>query len=82
MIDYQIRLVPFPTGKVQEAVTENTDGSYTIFVNKNLASIEQRRRCLHALKHIVGQDFEKYVADEVEQAAHRQIGEERRISCY
>lgn len=59
MIDYQVQLVKFPPGKASEAVTLNDDGSYTIFINKALSWENQQKKFLHALKHILGNDFEK-----------------------
>ena len=57
MIDYQVRLINFPPGNVREAVTENEDGSYTIFIEENLSQSERQREFLHAMKHIAGDDF-------------------------
>ena len=57
MIDYQVRLINFPSGKVREAVTENEDGSYTIFIEENLSQSERQREFLHAMRHIAGDDF-------------------------
>ena len=37
LIDYQVHLINFPTGKTKEAVTENEDGSYTIFIEEKLS---------------------------------------------
>lgn len=57
MIDYQVILINFPNGKTKEAVTENEDGSYTIFIEENLSLIERQKEFLHAMKHIAGNDF-------------------------
>ncbi|MFQ7080201.1 hypothetical protein [Sellimonas intestinalis] len=48
--DYQVYLLDGMT--VNEAVTENEDGSYTIFVNKNLCESKQIKAINHALNHI------------------------------
>ena len=49
MIDYQIVYIDIP---VKEMVTENEDGSYTIFVNKNISEEKQKKAIRHALSHI------------------------------
>lgn len=69
-IDYQIKLISFPTGKVREAVVSNEDGTFTIFIDESL-SLEQRyKRFLHAYEHLTGNDFEKCKADEIEHDTH------------
>lgn len=70
LIDYQIRLVQFPSGKVHESVTENEDGTYTIFIDSSLNSIEQRKQFVHAIRHIMEKDFEKTDVDKIEKCAH------------
>lgn len=70
MIDYQVRLIQFPPGRVKEAVTENEDGSYTIFIEQALSHEEQCKKFVHALKHILGDDFSKENVQEIEAAAH------------
>ena len=70
MIDYQVRLIDFPEGKVKEAVTENEDGTYTIFISTSLSCEEQRKSFLHALRHIENGDFDKTDADSIELYAH------------
>lgn len=70
MIDYQVRLIQFPPGSIKEAVTENEDGSYTIFIEQALSHEEQQKKFLHALKHITGNDFSKEDVQIIETAAH------------
>lgn len=70
MIDYQVRLIKFPPGKVKEAVTENEDGSYTIFIEENLSQSEREREFLHAMKHIAGDDFSSSDVQIIEYDAH------------
>ena len=53
-----------------EAVTENEDGSYTIFINDNLCETKKLNRIKHALKHICGNDFSKSDVQEIECRAH------------
>ena len=71
MFDYQVRLIPFPSGKVHESVTRNEDSSYTIFIDVNLPREGQRQRFLHALKHIMQNDFDMDDADKIERLAHK-----------
>lgn len=70
MIDYQVRLIKFPPGRTKEAVTENEDGSYTIFIEQALSHEEQRKKFLHALSHILGNDFSKDDVHQIERTAH------------
>lgn len=70
MIDYQVRLIKFPSGKVKEAVTENEDGSYTIFIDDALSRYEQQSAFMHALRHICGNDFDGADAQKIEYNAH------------
>ncbi len=69
-VDYNVQLIRFPTTKVHEAVTPNEDGSVTIFIDKNITYEEQKKRLLHALKHIQGNDFEKDDVQGIESDAH------------
>lgn len=70
LIDYQVRLINFPPGNVREAVTENEDGSYTIFIEENLSQSERQREFLHAMKHIAGDDFSNNDIQLIEYDAH------------
>lgn len=70
MIDYHVELIGFPSGKVHEAVTLNEDGSYTIFLDKNSTIEAQRKRFLHALKHIKKSDFQKDDIQKIETESH------------
>lgn len=71
LIDYQIQLIQFPNKKVKESVVENEDGSYTIFIESSLSKDQQRKAFRHAMKHILGDDFNKEcTADMIEFVAH------------
>lgn len=70
IIDYTVKLIKFPSGKVKEAVTENEDGSYTIFIDESLSREEQQKEFLHALSHITGDDFRKADTQKIERSAH------------
>ena len=61
----------FPNKKVKETVTPNEDGSYTIFIDGGLSKKEQENAFVHAMRHILENDFEKDIADVIEKYAHR-----------
>ena len=69
MIDYQVRLMNFPS-KAKEAVTENEDGTYTIFIDASLSRDEQRKSFIHAMHHIAGDDFLGEDVQCIEKIAH------------
>ena len=66
--DYQVYFLDGMT--VNEAVTENEDGSYTIFVNNNLCESNRLSAINHALSHIKNYDFGKDDVQEIESEAH------------
>ena len=68
MIDYQIFYLDGM--KTNEAVTENEDGSFTIFVNNNLCESKRLLAIQHAIRHISGNDFDKADVQEIECVAH------------
>lgn len=70
MIDYQVQLIRFPNTSAKEAVTENSDGSYTIFIEVSLSKEAQKEAFRHAMSHITGMDFDKLNIDEIEKMAH------------
>lgn len=67
--DVNIIFRDFPNyGK--EMVVLNEDGSYTVFINTRLNYEQQMKAYLHAMKHITGDDFQKYNVQEIECSAH------------
>ena len=70
LIDYQVHLINFPTGKTKEAVTENEDGSYTIFIEEKLSKEGREKGLLHAMEHIDNDEFFKYDIQKIEFDAH------------
>lgn len=64
-------------GKVSEAVTENEDGTYTIFIDAQLSPEAQRARYEHAMRHIHSFDFEKTDVQIIEAAAHKALEQGR-----
>lgn len=70
MIDYRVHFIKFPTSKVKEVVVENEDGSYTIFIDKELNREMQEEAFSHAMKHILGNDFSKEDVNKIELKTH------------
>lgn len=66
--DYQVFFMDGMT--VNEAITENEDGSFTIFINSNLCDSKRLKAINHAIRHITGRDFEKADIQEIEASAH------------
>ena len=73
MNDVYVHLLDFPNTKVSETVTENADGSYSIFLNSKMSFEKQKDAYNHALGHIVNLDFEKtgMNIDVIEAYAHK-----------
>lgn len=66
--DIFVKLLDIPCN---EAVTENSDGSFTIFVNQTLDRSGRIRAVAHALKHIRRNDFASdLTASEIEAETH------------
>ena len=70
-IDYQI--VYLDGMKTNEAVTENEDGSFTIFINDALCELKRIKAVQHALDHIGSDDFTKENVQEIESTAHKKV---------
>lgn len=66
--DYQIFLIDGM--KTNEVVTENEDGSYTIFIKKSLCDSKRLKAIKHAIKHIKENDFGKCDVQSIELNAH------------
>lgn len=82
-IDYQVRLINFPACRVKETVAENEDGSYTIFIDAALSRTEQQNAFLHAMKHILGDDFSGEDVNAIEELAHHaELPEELCLQAY
>jgi len=64
-IDYQVRFIKLGHN-VKEAVTKNSDDSYTIFIDNRLCKEAQNEAFLHAIKHILDNDFEKVDVNQIE----------------
>lgn len=70
--DINVNLIPWSNPKFKEAVTENEDGSYTIFINANMASNQIEQAYRHAMWHIAHHDFERADVQQIEAEAHEQ----------
>lgn len=70
LIEHQVIKLDMPT-KTKEAVTENEDGSYTIFINAKLNQERQRTAYIHAMRHILGNDFQKDDVQSIEYWTHK-----------
>ena len=53
---------------VEEQISFNSDGSFSIFINVKLNYERQMLAYQHAIQHIMQNDFSKADADEIEQA--------------
>ncbi|WP_251392829.1 hypothetical protein [Mediterraneibacter agrestimuris] len=69
--DYQIFFIN--DMNVNEVVTENEDGSFTIFVNSNLCESKRLKAIKHAFQHIMNRDFEQSNVQEIESYAHDMV---------
>lgn len=63
-------LMDMPIG-IEEQVTQNADGSYTVFLNSRYTYEHHVDCLLHALGHVQNRDFEKLDVQTVEAEAHR-----------
>ena len=68
--DVYVKLIDIPVTSCREAVTENPDGSYTIFISPRQAPNIQLEAYEHALEHIRNNDFEKENVQRIEAVAH------------
>ena len=65
-----VQVLDMKTCSGAELVTPNEDGSYTILINSRLSYEMQRAAFLHAMAHILNDDFEKENVQQIEAAAH------------
>lgn len=70
--DIFVYVIDLKSTKVSETVTQNDDGSYSIFLNARMSQEKQCDAYIHALGHILRMDFESEAsADILESIAHR-----------
>ena len=72
MEDINVQLMDMDT-KIPEQLVKNNDDSYTIFLNARLSQESRLKSYCHALKHILGSDFDKNDIQEIEEIAHNQV---------
>lgn len=68
--DIFVELIDFKGIPGYEMVTENEDGSYTIFLNARYSFERQQKACRHAYGHILNDDFETNDIQATEMQAH------------
>ncbi len=68
--DVNVFLRDFPNTKECEVITENSDGSYTIFLNSRMSHERQLNAYRHALEHIQNGDFQRQDVQQIELVAH------------
>lgn len=73
MEDVFVHVIDFKNTKVSEAVTVNSDGTYSIFINSRMDDSKQIDAYNHALKHIMNDDFSKTDVDAIEYEAHKEV---------
>ena len=69
LVDINVQMINCDTC-IKESIIPNSDGSYTIFINARQTREQQQISYNHALKHILGADFSKEIADKIEFDAH------------
>ncbi len=70
MAEVYIKVIDMDTC-IKEQVTQNHDGSYTIFLNARHSFESHMKSYLHAMEHIVNEDFgSELSADQLERIRH------------
>lgn len=65
-------VIDFPAPEPKEIVTENDDGSYSVFINAKQSQEQQKQSWIHALRHISDDDFCKSDVQSIEEEAHKE----------
>lgn len=55
--DFFVQLVPFPAGKIHGAVSPNSDGTFTMYIDSNASPDVQQDAYWHEYQHIAFDDF-------------------------
>ena len=63
-------LVDLPDG-INEMITPCADG-YTVYIDARLDMAHRRKAYRHAMKHVLGNDFDKTNVQEIEYEAHKE----------
>ena len=70
MTEVYIKVIDMDTC-IKEQVTQNQDGSYTIFLNARHSFESHMKSYIHAMEHIVNKDFDSEAsADQIEKIRH------------
>ena len=69
--DVNVILLDMGDTSTREVITENDDGSYTVFINARLSHNLQLESYQHAMRHIESEDFEKSDVQVIEHYAHQ-----------
>jgi len=77
MSDIYVYVVDMPA-RVREAVAQDDDGSYTIWINSLLSNEERGYAYEHAMLHIQRNDFQGGDVQRIEEECHATIQERRR----
>lgn len=72
MEDINVQLMDMDT-KIPEQLIKNNDDSYTIFLNARLSQESRLKSYRHALRHILGNDFENDSVQKIEKSTHNQM---------
>ena len=56
--------------RVKGQTVENSDGSYSIFINARLSADQQQETYVHELEHIKRKDFERTCVQRIESYTH------------
>lgn len=70
-MDVYVYTFPLP-GRVKEVVTQNDDGSYTVFIKESLGPADKARALEHARRHINLLHFEEANVQEIEKDARKE----------
>lgn len=71
MNDVHVYRVPLPPSCREAIAPDADDDGYTIYINKDLPDKKAVESYYHALRHIVGKDFELHDVQSVEYTAHK-----------
>ena len=68
--DVNVQVIDLKTTNQSEVVTENEDGSYTIFLNARFTQERRAEAYEHAMRHIMNDDFKEPDVQKIENDAH------------
>lgn len=71
MVDVYVYTFPLP-GRIKECVTQNPDGSFTVFIKESLSMEDRAKALAHARRHINCLHFEQDSVQGIEIDAHKE----------